>query len=60
MILPIYLYGQAALRKPTEEIEQGEIDVKKLVSDMQEKMGCACMWVPMKTYTSLGIGFTIV
>ena len=41
MILPIYLYGQAALRKPTEEIEQGEIDVKKLVSDMQETLTAA-------------------
>ena len=41
MILPIYLYGQPALRKPTEEVEQGSIDVKKLVADMQETLTAA-------------------
>ncbi|MCQ2348228.1 MAG: peptide deformylase [Paludibacteraceae bacterium] len=38
MILPIYLYGQTALRRETEEIEQGEIDVKQLIADMQETL----------------------
>jgi len=38
MILPIYLYGQPALRKETEEIEKGEIDVKQLIADMQETL----------------------
>ncbi|MBO7501709.1 MAG: peptide deformylase [Paludibacteraceae bacterium] len=38
MILPIYLYGQPALRKETEEVEQGEMDVKQLISDMQETL----------------------
>ena len=41
MILPIYLYGQPVLRKPTEEIEPGEIDVKQLVADMQETLTAA-------------------
>ena len=38
MILPIYLYGQPALRKPTEDIEPGELDIKTLLSDMQETL----------------------
>ncbi|MBQ0075662.1 MAG: peptide deformylase [Bacteroidales bacterium] len=38
MILPIYLYGQAALRRETEEVEQGEMDVKQLIADMQETL----------------------
>jgi len=41
MILPIYLYGQPALRKETEEIEKGEIDVKQLIADMQETLTSA-------------------
>lgn len=41
MILPIYLYGQPVLRKPTEEIEEGELDLKQLVSDMQETLQVA-------------------
>ncbi len=40
MILPIYLYGQAALRKPTEEVEQGS-DVKELIANMQETLTAA-------------------
>ena len=38
MILPIYLYGQPVLRRPTEDVEPGELDVKQLVSDMQETL----------------------
>lgn len=38
MILPIYLYGQPALRKETEDIEKGEMDVKQLIADMQETL----------------------
>lgn len=38
MILPIYLYGQPALRKETEEIEQGEMDIYQLLLDMQETL----------------------
>lgn len=34
MILPIYLYGQSVLRAETEEIEEGELDVKALIADM--------------------------
>ncbi len=41
MILPIYLYGQAVLRKPTEEVEQGTVDIKQLVADMQETLTAA-------------------
>ena len=41
MILPIYLYGQPALRKPTEEVEQGALDVKELISNMQETLTAA-------------------
>lgn len=41
MILPIYLYGQAALRKPTEDIEPGELDVKELIQNMQETLTAA-------------------
>ena len=41
MILPIYLYGQPVLRKPTEEVEQGSLDVKQLVADMQETLTAA-------------------
>ena len=41
MILPIYLYGQPVLRKPTEEVEPGSIDVKQLAADMQETLTAA-------------------
>ena len=38
MILPIYLYGQPVLRRPTEDLEPCEMDVKQLVADMQETL----------------------
>lgn len=38
MILPIYLYGQPVLRKETEEIAPGDLDLKTLVSDMFETL----------------------
>ena len=38
MILPIYLYGQAALRKETDDVQQGEMDVHQLIADMQETL----------------------
>lgn len=41
MILPIYLYGQPVLRRPTEDLEQGEIDVKELVANMYETLTAA-------------------
>ena len=41
MILPIYLYGQASLRKPTDPVEEGEMDVKELVANMQETLTAA-------------------
>ncbi|MBR1922763.1 MAG: peptide deformylase [Paludibacteraceae bacterium] len=42
MILPIYLYGQAALRKPTEPIEPDtEPNLKQLISDMHETLTAA-------------------
>lgn len=41
MILPIYLYGQPVLRQETEEIEEGELDVKQLVADMYETLTAA-------------------
>lgn len=41
MILPIYLYGQQVLRQETEEIEEGEVDVKKLISDMYDTLTAA-------------------
>lgn len=37
MILPIYLYGQVALRKPTEDIEVGT-ELKPLIADMYETL----------------------
>ena len=40
MILPIYLYGQSVLRKPTEEVAEGT-DVKQLIADMQETLTAA-------------------
>lgn len=41
MLLPIYLYGQPVLRKPTEDIQEGEMDIKQLVADMQETLTAA-------------------
>ena len=41
MNLPLYLYGQLVLRRPTEDIEQGELDVKQLVADMYETLQAA-------------------
>lgn len=38
MILPIYLYGQPALRKETDDIAAGELDVRQLITDMQETL----------------------
>lgn len=37
MILPIYLYGQPVLRKPTEEIENMP-ELKQLIADMYETL----------------------
>lgn len=41
MILPIYLYGQPVLRRPTEELAPGELDVKELVNNMYETLTAA-------------------
>ena len=41
MILPIYLYGQPVLRRPTDDLEPGQEDVKQLVSDMFETLTAA-------------------
>ena len=41
MILPIYLYGQPVLRKPTEDITPESLDVKQLLSDMWETLEVA-------------------
>ena len=41
MILPIYLYGQSALRKETDEVTPGELDLKQLISDMQDTLTAA-------------------
>ena len=41
MILPIYLYGQPVLRRPTENVEKGEIDIKELVANMYETLTAA-------------------
>lgn len=41
MILPIYLYGQASLRKPTEDVNPEEINVQQLIADMQETLTAA-------------------
>lgn len=38
MILPIYLYGQSVLRKPTEEIGSDYPQIKQLVNDMFDTM----------------------
>lgn len=41
MVLPIYLYGQPVLRRQTEDIEPGELDIKQLVADMHETLQAA-------------------
>ena len=42
MILPIYLYGQPALRKATEEIPSDtSLDIRRLIDDMQETLTAA-------------------
>jgi len=41
MIYPIIAYGDPVLRKEARDIEQGEIDVKKLAADMYETMYAA-------------------
>ena len=41
MILPIYLYGQPVLRRPTEDLEDGELNVKELVANMYETLTAA-------------------
>ena len=41
MILPIYLYGQPVLRKPTEDITPESLDLKQLLSDMWETLAVA-------------------
>ena len=41
MILPIYLYGQPVLRRPTEEIDKNYPDLKQLISDMYETLTVA-------------------
>lgn len=38
MILPIYTYGQAVLRRPTEEIDSTYPDLDQLISDMFETL----------------------
>lgn len=38
MILPIYVYGQSALRKPTEEIGPDYEGLKELIDNMYETM----------------------
>ena len=41
MILPIYLYGQPVLRKPTENITAESLDLPQLLSDMWETLQVA-------------------
>lgn len=38
MILPIYLYGEAALRKPTNEIDKSYPELKTLIDNMFETL----------------------
>lgn len=38
MILPIYLYGQPVLRRPSEEVEMDQAELKQLVADMFETL----------------------
>jgi peptide deformylase len=41
MILPIYLYGQPVLRKPTEDITPDSLDLNQLLADMWETLAVA-------------------
>ncbi len=41
MILPIYLYGQPALRKPTEEVPADFAELPQLLEDMQQTLTSA-------------------
>jgi peptide deformylase len=41
MILPIYLYGQPVLRKPTEDITLDSLDLNQLLADMWETLAVA-------------------
>ncbi len=42
MILPIYLYGQPVLRKPTEDIQPDtDLNIKELIDNMQETLTTA-------------------
>ena len=41
MILPIYLYGQPVLRKPTEDITPESLDLQQLLTDMWETLEVA-------------------
>ena len=38
MIYPIVAYGDPVLKKETRDVEEGEMDIKQLVSDMFETM----------------------
>lgn len=38
MILPIYLYGQPVLRKPTEEISENTPELQELIANMYETL----------------------
>ena len=38
MTLPIYLYGQPVLRKPTEDITPESLDLKQLLADMWDTL----------------------
>ena len=38
MVLPIYTYGQAVLRRPTEEIDETYPELDKLIDDMFETL----------------------
>lgn len=38
MIYPIVVYGDPVLKKPADDIEEGELDVKQLAEDMFETM----------------------
>lgn len=41
MILPIYLYGKAELRKPTEPVFEGELNLAELTDNMFETLTVA-------------------
>ena len=41
MILPIYLYGQPALRRATEEVSADSEGLKELISNMYETLTAA-------------------